>query len=427
MRGRGKKADGEGAGPRAIPKEVREAVLCRLEPEQRRYLVSGEATSFELTFRDDLLYVAARRPSGPFGERRRASPLCRLRYTGNTEQWRLEIYRYSTGAYDVEQDFPFGSGTPEECFAVAADFYVWEYDALSAGASLGKKPRGSRRDTPEGPGAVLPPLAGGPIASCPRLPQQVRAEARGRLVDDFSAFLGFVQGRRFDLAPRAFGFRRHDLAEVNARMSRPQTLHARAAQDGVPRVQCCFAVAEALGLLDVSRALHRAEGTAHIARFLGRPVHERWWAVLEALWQRVSWPTLRRDARGWTELHQAARWWLGRELGRRTESLRFDWRLGRRAEVLDTFLLPSWRDAGLLVLRFDERSRQEWHRRTHVPWSGLCEVEITDVGRWSFAQLAAVSPRGPEADSLDDPNDGRWPGDEFLERLHEAAPDFDRS
>ena len=52
---------------RTIPREVREAVLRRLEPEQARYLESGAAVCFDFTFRGGYLYLAARQPAGLFG------------------------------------------------------------------------------------------------------------------------------------------------------------------------------------------------------------------------------------------------------------------------------------------------------------------------------------------------------------------------
>ena len=42
-----------------IPESVREAVIARIEPELERYVISGEAGVFDLTFRGNHLYVAS--------------------------------------------------------------------------------------------------------------------------------------------------------------------------------------------------------------------------------------------------------------------------------------------------------------------------------------------------------------------------------
>src|SRR5439155_21492117 len=124
-----------------IPGAVREAVLARLEPEQQRYIASGATSGFELEWRGRYLHIDSRAPSDPWGGRRRgASPLCRLRYTGDADEWGLEIYKHSDDSYDQENDFPFPGGTPERCFSVAADFYLWEYDVYEAGSSCGTAP-----------------------------------------------------------------------------------------------------------------------------------------------------------------------------------------------------------------------------------------------------------------------------------------------
>ncbi|HCF62235.1 MAG TPA: hypothetical protein DFS52_30120 [Myxococcales bacterium] len=47
-----------------IPKKVREEVVARLEPQMERYLESGAAEGFELSFEGKYLAVAARTSSG---------------------------------------------------------------------------------------------------------------------------------------------------------------------------------------------------------------------------------------------------------------------------------------------------------------------------------------------------------------------------
>src|SRR5438132_252288 len=87
-----------------IPASVREAVLARLELELERYILSGEAGSFDLAFRGDYLYVASRADPGAYGGRSRSRPLCRLRYCGDIESWDLEMYKFSDETYDEDGD-----------------------------------------------------------------------------------------------------------------------------------------------------------------------------------------------------------------------------------------------------------------------------------------------------------------------------------
>jgi hypothetical protein len=413
-----------GKAARPIPREVREAVLARLEPEQRRYVESGDVASFAFSFRGGYLYVASRSPAGPWGGARTPQPMCRLRYTGDIENWAFELWRYSQRGYDEAQEFPFLGGTPERCFAVAADFYVWEFDALSAGSSVGTHRRPRRIDEPFGLAWMLPRLSGGEAPPHPELPPSALAVAECDLVADFTSFLRFVEGRTFDLAPRAFGFRRSELREVNARLRHPRPVGERPVQDMLPQIQCCFSIAEALGLLDVSRTLHRAAGTDRIGGFLERPAAHRWWDILEALWHRVSWSSLRAGARGSADAHQAARWWLGLELSRRVAPIVFDWRIAFHGEVLESLLFPCWRDASLVTLQHDETMRAaEPNLRVYGRWTCLRKVEVTDAGRWAFSALAASSPRDPEV--MHDhpaPEDGRWDGTQLLERLGRMAP-----
>jgi hypothetical protein len=55
---------------------------------------------------------------------RKPSKLCRLRYTGDINSWDFEIYKYSDNWYDTEGEFPFASGTVEECFDATASLYI---------------------------------------------------------------------------------------------------------------------------------------------------------------------------------------------------------------------------------------------------------------------------------------------------------------
>jgi len=402
-----------------IPREVREAVLARLEPEQRRYIDSGAASGFAFEWKGDYLYVGSR-DSGFRGGQRHLSPLCRLRFTGDIERWGFEIYKHSDNWYDEDNDFPSGGGPPEYCFSVAADFYLWEYDAFEAGKSCGTVLEPTISGGFEGQAALLPACT---VAEVPRpeRPMAAEAAAQGALITDFDAFLSFVAGRSFDLGGRTMGFRQETLREVNALLQQPHELTQRPVQDHVPRVQVCFAVMQALGMLAVDQRRHRAAPTGAVEEFQRLPGSERWWLVLEALWQRVSWFGLRLDAHGCTERQQAGRVWLGEELARRTKPLGFDSYLTWSAEVLEVFLFPAWRDAGLLELSYAKPAKSDrWlaNRSTH-----LREVQITDLGRWAFAALAAASPRYTEEEMpLPDDRDGTWQGQEFLHQLDCVAP-----
>jgi hypothetical protein len=432
-------------------------VLLRLEPEQRRYLRAGVAQAFEFTFKGEYLYMGARSRRGWLSPTIASSPLCRLRYTGDTELWQMEMYLFSRNGYDVDQDFPSGSGSPEECFAVAADFYLFEYDAFEAGSSRNDVPDGADGPEPkfQGEAMLLPPREAPDAAwqpdeipavepaepaepasqEVPREPLQdppeqafreflasiPRAATTGGLVllADIDAFLGFVEGRTFDLAPRTCGFRRKELVEVNGLMAQPASLHKRPVLSDAPRVMCCFAVAEALGLLNVTRTLHQAVATDRIARYRALNERARWWIVLEAMWQRVPWSFLRPRAYGYADRFQAGRAWLGAELARRTEPLEFDVRLTLSAEVLEVFLFPFWRDAGLLKLTLDPvlRKRSFYEKRS----TGLRRVEPTDLGRWTFERLSRIAPGIDHVDRMDDEDTGRYTGAEFLMRAPSAG------
>ena len=255
-------------GPQSIPTEVRKAVVARLEPEQRRYLAAGVASGFDLTFKGTCLYVAARCTS-TMGGPSRASPLCRLKHTGNADGWRLEMFKYSSHDYDTEQDFPnVSDGTPEVCFAVAADFYLLESDPLQAGWSRHEPEQiVPRHGEFEGQAMVLPPIREGQWPPVPGRFSDLPTVGDTPLMADFAAWVGWIRGRTFALAPRTLGLGRADLQEVNSRMRVPQKLHSRIVQHALPRVQCCFHVAEALGLLEVSRAFHRAPAQRRSIRF----------------------------------------------------------------------------------------------------------------------------------------------------------------
>ncbi|MBI5479080.1 MAG: hypothetical protein HY906_09500 [Deltaproteobacteria bacterium] len=391
-------------------------MLARLEREQQRYIASQACDGFVLEWKGPYLYVGhTTRRLG-----RRVEPLCRLRYTGDLRRWRFEIYKYSDLDYDRDQDFPFGSGTVEKCFAVAADFYLWEYDVLEAGESCGTTVE------PPAPGFVgreaLLPTCDLTAVPRPEFPPAARDVARGPLLADLDAFLDFVADRTVDLAPRTLGLCRADLRTVNALMTCPHELTQRPVQDRAPRVQCCFTVAEALGLLAVDRAARRARLGEGVAAFRALAEVEQWWLLLEALWNRVSWFGLRGGAYGNMERQQAGRFWLGEELARRAVPLRFDWTLTLGAEVLEVFLLPAWRDAGLVELTHQRPPKPDPTLAARATY--LKEVRVTDLGRWAFAVLAATAPQYRDHKGLvtRDKHDGRWQGQDFVTQLEYSAP-----
>lgn len=384
MRGRKSRA--------AIPAPVREATLCRLEAEQERYVRLGCARSFRFEFRGEYLYMSASE-STPFGGGDRFSRLCRIRYLDDPELWVFEIYKYSDDAYDEENDFPFTGGAPEECLAVAADFYLLQYSALDAGSSREEVPVPAQGE-PFGPAALLPPLAGPHEIEVPEAFPAEAAPAAGTLLADLGTFLDFVRDRTFHLGARTLGLGRADLAEINDRMSRPVALSQRPVLSHVPRVQCLFQAARALGLLRVDGATGKANGTAGIGEFLALPDSTRLWATLEAIWNRVDWRELRPRALGHTESLQAGRYLLADHLARRTRALEFDGFLTLEAEVLEIFLFPLWRDAGLVDLAFDRRMKV-------MPYSEkrstrLRRLTPTTIGRPVFALLGERAPR-PES------------------------------
>jgi hypothetical protein len=190
-------------GPQSIPTQVRQAVVARLEPEQCRYLGAGVVSGFDLTFKGPYLYIAARY-TRVMGGPSRASPMCRLRYTGNADRWRLEMFRYRDHDYDTEQDFPnVSQSTPEECFGVAADFYLLESDPLHAGWSRNEPeeliPRHGKF---EGRAMVLPPIRDARWPPVPGLSSDPPPVGDTPLVADFAAWMHWIRGRTVVLAPR---------------------------------------------------------------------------------------------------------------------------------------------------------------------------------------------------------------------------------
>jgi hypothetical protein len=347
------------------------------------------------------------------------SPLCRLKYTGNADGWWLEMFRYRDHGYDTEQDFPNVSrGTPEECFSVAADFYLLESDPLQAGWSRHEPEQiVPRHGEFEGQAMVLSPIRDGQWPPVPEHLSDLPAVHDTPLVADFAAWVQWIRSRTVALAPRTLGLGRADLQAVNSRMREPGKLHPRIVQHGLPRIQCCFHVAEALGLLEVSRVSRRASGTAVIDTFLELSPERQWWVILKAMWQRVTWSMLRPDAYGQTNGYQAARYWLALGFSELSVPLAVGTTLVMQAEVLERYLFPFWADAGLLKLSYDrvEQARKHYGPRA----TGLSKARVTELGRAAFAELADESPHGFRDPLGADSDEGE---DDLSE-----APEFSRS
>jgi hypothetical protein len=113
-----------------IPDEVREKASHRLKKLVKKYRKYGVADIIGI-FKGRYLYIDWIDEAGIFGftlskGTRKPSKLCRLRYKGDINKWKLEMYKYSDMCYDVEGDFMLGGGTIEECFDAAASVYITE-------------------------------------------------------------------------------------------------------------------------------------------------------------------------------------------------------------------------------------------------------------------------------------------------------------
>ena len=58
-------------------------------------------------------------------------------------------------------------------------------------------------------------------------------------------------------------------------------------------------------------------------------------------------------------------------------------------EILEVFLFPLWRDAGLVTLTYGEIDKR---RLAGKRSTGLRSLETTAVGRWAFSELAELGP-----------------------------------
>lgn len=93
--------------PEAVATEVPRCLRDALVKLGRRDL----AASLLIEAKRGYLYVAE-------GDGR---PVCRLRYTGEVDDWDLQMFKWSNERYDSGGDFMFGGGTLEGCIGAAID------------------------------------------------------------------------------------------------------------------------------------------------------------------------------------------------------------------------------------------------------------------------------------------------------------------
>lgn len=84
----------------AIPADVK----LRAEEVIRAFNAKQRNSKYVARFKGRFLLL----DRSDFGEP--AAPICCLEFTGDFEGWRFGIYRYSSGAYDFEEDMFAGSG-----------------------------------------------------------------------------------------------------------------------------------------------------------------------------------------------------------------------------------------------------------------------------------------------------------------------------
>lgn len=79
-----------------------------------------QLSQLTVRFRGNLAYVTTTLPDNS-----EPSPLCRLRWTGQPDQWGFGLYLYSSEKYE-DQILPSGSltGTPEQALDCACTLYL---------------------------------------------------------------------------------------------------------------------------------------------------------------------------------------------------------------------------------------------------------------------------------------------------------------
>jgi len=86
----------------AIPYEVREEVE-KIVAAFNRKTFKNPARGFSARFKGQYLYLDR-------NEHHRPSPICRLKYNGQMDNWGFAIYKYSDNGYDPEEWFFPGAG-----------------------------------------------------------------------------------------------------------------------------------------------------------------------------------------------------------------------------------------------------------------------------------------------------------------------------
>lgn len=99
--------------PASIPKAVAISAVRRLRDALVKLGRGDLASTLIIEAKRGYVYVA----------RTDGRPVCRLRYTGKTGDWDLQMFKWSSERYDTGGDFMFGGGTPEECMDAAIDGY----------------------------------------------------------------------------------------------------------------------------------------------------------------------------------------------------------------------------------------------------------------------------------------------------------------
>ena len=84
---------------KGIPAEVQEQAEEVVAKFNKEILKNGEI-EYTARFKGNYLHLDRR----DFGSK--PDPICRLKYTGDFDDWDFAIYKYSDGAYDPDEWFP---------------------------------------------------------------------------------------------------------------------------------------------------------------------------------------------------------------------------------------------------------------------------------------------------------------------------------
>lgn len=97
----------------SMTEEVAEQAVCSLRRALRTCGRTDLVSSLRLVVERRYIYVGDAQ----------GGPLCRLRYTGNLDNWTLQMFKWSNERYDTRNDFGFGGGTMEECMRAMLSAY----------------------------------------------------------------------------------------------------------------------------------------------------------------------------------------------------------------------------------------------------------------------------------------------------------------